>query len=1009
MSILYNLSPKNDSPRADTSSFYIEIEAARHEWRESCVNDSIIQANVKHYSGDDAIEVVCGPALAQIDGHGLQYATGPVRSLLQRYDHLNAGGWWVSGLDPLNNWQRMEWGQFKPLTPRTSHSNPDKIIKYETPPKVTPRAIFLDGAVDWATVQADLADPRFWTEGAKTAGSGLSVGYNTIALPGVFSGYRSKDILGNPITPHLIPEVEAMALPGTTHYLAFDKDEKTKTARMVNIALFRFGSLLVARGCKVYVVNWPSSMGKGIDDLIANHGPEAFHKAVNNALTFDEWQLWQALDNRLTTSPSIQLKTHALTVLSPESVPEDGLIAIASAKATSKTNLIVSLIADKDKALLTGHRISLMRNLSERCAVHYRGDIDRQSGRFIAGDAYTLRIGTCVDSLLAFNPADFKGCDLVLDEVCQVLRHLLTSSTCNKNGKRPVLLMRFRELLQAARRVIIADADLDNKAIAYIQELRGDTTKPFLIINDYQAPGYDVRFIESPDASAITGELLDDLIAGRRIYIATDSRRSSKRVNRLISELQGKLPHLLINSETSGGPIERAFMENPDQHLSLIALQAVTASPSAGTGISIEGNHFDKVYGLFYGGSITDADMAQALLRVRDNVPRVVWCAKYGRSFSKVSRETSPQKLLNVLKQKTDANTLLIRSGLSELASNAISGYDWANDAHVNYWAKTEAERNRSMWNLRTALKVRLMHEGHQVTVVERAPDGHAKVLLKAARQELQIEKAINIEGATNLTPTEAKLLAQMDGLDKDQGLALEKWKIAEFYCLAVDAVDADLVLWDNEGKRRTQLRNLEDFIHPETATDSGTRVLENQVLWDKGITPWDLSDAALKRQVRIELGIDEYLEPGLTWDVDSLAEFKARALRYAKPIKAALNFTVKESMSGTQILHELLTQMGIVCISNQHRVDGERVRTYGLNFTVLEMSKEVLERRKARRLGLSEDVTPTPSNYSLTGVCDELETPKTGTSDQTSASGAAIQLKISTSGHPPPDPPPKS
>ena len=944
MSILYNLSSKNDSPSVDTYNFYTEIEAARHEWRESCVNDSIIQANVKHYSGDDAIEVVCGPALAQIDGHGLQYATGPVRNLLQRYDHLNAGGWWVSGLDPLNDWQRMEWGQFKPITPRTSHSNPDKIIKYETQPKVTPRAIFLDGAVDWAAVQADTSAPRMWAEGAKTAGSGLSVGYNTIALPGVFSGYRSKDALGNPVEPYLIPEVEAMAQPGTIHYLSFDEDEKEATIRNVAIALYRFAMLLIARGCEVRIVRWHSSQGKGIDDLIANHGPDAFHKAVNEALTFDEWQLWQALDNRLTLTPSIRLKTHDLTDLSPESVPDTGVIGVVAPKGTGKTNLINSLITGQDKVLLTGHRISLMRNLSERCDVNYRGDLDKQNGHFIAGDAYTLRIGTCVDSLLAFNPADFKGCDLVLDEVCQVLRHLLTSSTCNKNGKRPVLLMRFRELLQAARRVIIADADLDNKAIAYIQALRGDTTKPFLIRNDYQAPGYDVRFIESPDASAITGELLDDLIAGLRIYIATDSKRSSKRVNRLISELQGQIPNLLINSETSGGPIEQAFMENPDRQLTVIRLQAVTASPSAGTGMSIEGNHFDKVYGLFYGGSITDADMAQALIRVRENVPRVVWCAKYGRSFSKVGRETSPQRLLNVLKQKTDANTLLIRSGLSELASNAISTYDWDNDAHLNYWAKTEAERNRSMWNLRTALKVRLMHEGHQVTVVERSPDSHAKVLLKAARQELQIENAIAIAKSVNLTSAEAKLLEQMDRLDKDQQLALEKWKIAEFYGLAVEAIGVDLVLSDNEGRRRGQLHSLEDFLHPETATDSGLRVLENQALWDKGLTPWDLSDAALKRQVRLELGIGEYLEPDKTWDVHSLAEFKERAMRYAKPIKAALNFTVKESMSGTQILHQLLEQMGVVCVAHQHRVDGKRVRTYGLNATVFAMNEAVLE-----------------------------------------------------------------
>ena len=92
-------------------------------------------------------------------------------------------------------------------------------------------------------------------------------------------------------------------------------------------------------------------------------------------------------------------------------------------------------------------------------------------------------------------------------------------------------------------------------------------------------------------------------------------------------------------------------MEIPDRLLTFISLQAVIGSPSTATGLSIEGDHFDKVYGLFYGASSTDADMAQALGRVRAPIPRVVWCAKYGRSFSKVGRQTSPSALRDLLKQ----------------------------------------------------------------------------------------------------------------------------------------------------------------------------------------------------------------------------------------------------------------------------------------------------------------------------------------------------------------------
>ena len=111
-------------------------------------------------------------------GHAAQYATTPVIKLRQRYNHVLAGGWWVSGLDPLNDWHPMDWGQFKPDTPRQRWNDPDKVIKYEVPAQQSTRAIFLDGseATHWPTVQTDITIPRVWTEGAKKAGAALYAG-----------------------------------------------------------------------------------------------------------------------------------------------------------------------------------------------------------------------------------------------------------------------------------------------------------------------------------------------------------------------------------------------------------------------------------------------------------------------------------------------------------------------------------------------------------------------------------------------------------------------------------------------------------------------------------------------------------------------------------------------------------------------------------------------------------------------------------------------------------------
>ena len=1015
------------------------------EWLTSCVSLNFIHANVRYTEGDAAVDLLTHHAIAEMGGHAAQYATTAVINLRKRYQHVLAGGWWVSGLDPLGDWQPMNWGQFKPVTPRTSWRDPDKVIKYEAPAKQSTRALFL--AVSWAdglkiaeryqrgdayqqrlkqaihkaypdatglshaqtlaltldrlsapstefdtdTLVDTHIDKNFWpwwlsdptlpvliTEGAKKAGAALSAGHPAIALPGVYNGYRSKDRLGNPITPTLIPDIAAITGPKRPILLAFDQDDKPQTRRHVAIAIARFGQLLIQTDCHVNIVRWPVKDGKGIDDLIANHSADACHKAIKTALTFEEWQLWQALDNRLTIGSSLGLKSKTLKVLTPDTFPEHGIIAIAAPKGSGKTNLINELVAHQPKVLLAGHRISLMRHLCERCGIYYRGDLDKQNGRFITGSGYTLRVGTCVDSLLAIDPNSFAGCDLVLDEVCQVLRHLLTSSTCNQQGKRPVLLTRFRQLLQSARRIIIADADLDDSAIRYIQQLRTQdnpntellrqANQLFLIRNNYQAPGYAVRFIQAPDSSAIMGELLHDLKQGDRIYIATDSKRGSKRIHRLIDELQTSLKqenaNLLLNSETSGGETERAFMESPDRHLTTISLQAVIGSPSTATGLSIEGDHFDKVYGLFYGASSTDADMAQALGRVRAPVPRVVWCAKYGRSFSKVGRQTSPSALRDLLKQKTQANTLLIRASLSEVHQRALSHYDWEQDPHIRYWSQIEAQRNRSMWSLRTALKVRLMHEGNQVEVVTLGKNQKAHVLLKEAREDMKIEQAIAVEAAVNLTKAEATLLGQLESLEPQQQLALQKYEIAKFYGLPIDEVDADVVLSDNNGRSRGQILNLERMLEPETAAEADIRALERQGQWQQGYTPWDLSNATLKREMRVRLGLDQFLALGKNWDKESLSTFKENALNYAPQIKAVLNFTVSPEMSAAQMLNQLLEQMGVLCVSSQPRREGHRVRIYELDPVCYEQKLAILARRKACREQPEKDGTAPPFNY---------------------------------------------
>lgn len=947
-----------------------------NEWQHSQVTAEIIQANVISIEGQEVIERLAGHKLGAIGGWGSQYVTGTVGSILSRYKQSAQGGWWVSGLDPLNNWTPLDWGQFKADSPDLDGKGKPK--KYTSPEGQKPRALYLDsGNPDyWPSIIADPAVPVLLTEGAKKSGCGLSMGLAAIALVGVNAGYRVKDALGNPCKPELVDDVKVIATPGRPVYLAFDQDIKPKARRRVMGALMRFGGLLAAAGCIVRIVEWSAEQGKGLDDLVANHGPNALHQAIGQALTLDEWRLKIALDNAMGgLIPSMQVSTRNLATLDTAAIPDTGIVALRSAKGTGKTNLIADLVSGGDETLALGHRIVLMRNLCRRLGVNYRGDIDRLNGEFIDGEGYTLRVGGCVDgTLLAIDPDKFRGCDLILDEFVQLMRHLLTSSTCNKDGARPVLLARFTQLVQAARRVIVADADLDKTFLDYIATLRSDGAPVWLLVNDAQPQPWPITFIESPDASAATARLVGAVKAGKQVLVVTDSKAGSKRLNRLIREIESVgLRVLLLNSDTSGGDVEKAVITDPNQNIS--DYPVVIATPSMATGVSIEVQHFDEVHGLFWGASSTDADMAQALARVRQPIPRIVWCAKHGRNFAKIGRDTNPLHLKKLLQDKANATAQLTAASLGALGAE-ITGYDWLNP-HVDLWAKIEAHRNRSMLALRSALKVRLIHEGHNLTIEQLDIDLAAREQMAAVRLQIKATEATAIADAAHLTAAEVKALEKAETVDPDERLALQKWHLADFYLIPLDEVTADLVLLDNDGRYRGQLQELEAFLHPELASSIDARSVEKQAQHNLGICPWDVSTAELRRQVRVRLGIDQWVNCDREWssDDDVLMEFAVNALAMAPQIKSALNVAIKPDMSPQQILGQVLDQMGIKTASRQIRQDGRRCRLYHVDQASKAHALDILARRAERRKATEEryllPVTPPSINVYETRGCD--------------------------------------
>ncbi len=632
------------------------------EYRElhqgSGIHPDIINLNFFHLEGNTALDrLLISDQLKRINTGVISY------SVLKRYRHVETGGWWVSGVDLLNNYSDDLWGQFKPLQPRLS-ADKGKIIKYEAPPKhptgvialkvsqllwqavarnnkikryLSPLALRIGDRSSpvsfWEWVVTNPSIPLIITEGAKKAAALLSLGYAAIALPGIFNGYRQpKDEFGRQTgLAKLIPQLEVFATPGRTIYFAFDQDSQASTIANVNKAIAKTGQLFAKAEVNVKVIRW-SEPAKGVDDLIVNHGAEAFHQAYNKALSLETWLVQTQV--QLTYPANIQVNRRYLGLLEDKEIRAHGdtennlsvtpyplppiyprmgtphtlnipdtakLIGIKSPKGTGKTHLIEQIVERATRegkwVLLLTHRIQLGEALCQRVGLPYLTEIKTVEYGTVLG------YGLCIDSLhpnsgARFNADNWEDGVIVIDEAEQVIWHLLNSATCAQ--ERVSILTQFKTLIQnnlsGDGKVYLADADLSDVAIDYIRSLAGFHVEPFIVVNDWQPPQeqrWTIHNYQEKNPARLVQDLVNHIAAGGQPFISCSAQKLQSKwgTQNLESYLQLQFPEkkiLRIDSETVADPSHPAY--GCIAHLNEILPQydIAIASPSIETGVSIE-------------------------------------------------------------------------------------------------------------------------------------------------------------------------------------------------------------------------------------------------------------------------------------------------------------------------------------------------------------------------------------------------------------------------------------
>lgn len=808
------------------------------EWQASCVDEQLVHLNVTSLQGNEPSE-----HLLYADSLPRRNDGRVTQSILNRYEHTAAGGWWCSGMDLLSG-ERDLWGCFKPNFPRI-HRQQGKLIKYEHPPQA-PTGLFalrvplhlwqrIAERAGLSILPEDLdpeqADGGFWqwlmqtpqiplciTEGAKKAGALLTAGFAAIALPGVHSGYRTpKDALGQRIgRSHLIPALQKLAVAQRPIYMVFDQDSKPKTVQQVHLAVKRLGYLFQQNQCPVKVMTWNPAWGKGIDDLIAQQGTQALEQAYQQAPSLEVWQANSF--NRLTHTPSQSLTARYLPALSiPAAAP---LIAVKSAKGTGKSQwlsqVVSQAIAEHRPVLLIGHRIRLVQELCQRFNLDYITELKDGPQKTPYG------YGLCIDSLhpqsqAQFDPKHWANSLIIIDEVEQVLWHALNGDTCRSH--RVAILKSLKLLLQTALsgqgRLMVADADLSDVSLDYLTALAGIPLEPYLVCNDWQptsAEAWPVYSYGENDPRRLVKHLVQHIRDGGRPFVCLSAQKltSAWGTRNLEAYLQRQFPQakiLRLDAESLSDPGHPAYNAVAQLNQLLPQYDVVLASPAIETGVSIDlKGHFTSVWGIAQGVQ-TATSVCQALGRIRENIPRYLWVASYG--FNQVGNgSTSIPALLTSGQRLTDLNIrLLQQADLADL-DDLDTGFQAES---LLCWARMAVRVNAAMLHYRDSVLALLQQEGHQLlgypSRLSQESDASAKEILPASQQLADAIHAVREQNyqAECLAIATAPLLSvqAFEALKKrlvknpSERRALRRYELQQRYGVAVTP---ELVQKDDQG-----------------------------------------------------------------------------------------------------------------------------------------------------------------------------------------------------------------
>ncbi len=654
-----------------------------------------------------------------------------------------------------------------------------------------------------------------------------------------------------------------------------------------------------------------------------------------------------------------------------------------SGKTRELTRLIKKYLKQGYKVVVVGHRVSLLKEAAHRHGLAFYQD-------FSGKDAYEDMsnqpgIAICEDSLYKLDISQFGNQKVILiwDESEQGLLHLTGNTIKDTRAQNQA---RLECLIRIASRIICLDADMSATTRNFMQRIIEDfppereeapTTlegaQPVLFEKQEDEDGESLKpgieivlnmhtakpkiFLAYHRQNALITELRAQLKAGLKPCITTNSKTFSKKLLRQLNTEFPELGWFLVHADN----VARPDIQDQIEHINeaVVNYDYVIFSPSVGTGVSIDAEHFDSVFIFGFTNVNTHYDLLQQAGRVRNPKSGKVHCW------------VSPQRRWDL---KTDPSHLLKDIETNLLENGIATDYDaqtrerLLEPREVRYMklvADVKAARHTSWQDLRGNFYSQAEAEGNTVVIADPGPGDkniaslvefdeieleQTKVGKAQAKEELKEERAAAILAEVDITEAEYKEIEEKKY--KEPELArCERYRIQDFYGAKITR---QLIEQDAQGRMQPKLIAFMDLLHRDQAVKGDLRSAnhEGRMLAD---SPLRTLRRDLRREILLTAGLVSKDDPDAPLKIFNTETLKERevhlfARNNRERIERILGIKIRADISDNpcQFITAVLEQIGLATeVRKQYRVgNGERRRDYGIALSQFDLMVELADNR---------------------------------------------------------------